>query len=705
MPEFKRILVTAALPYANGPLHVGHIAGAYLPSDMYCRYQRLAGRDVVYICGSDEHGVPIMLRARKEGKSPQEVVDHFHALIKGTFERLGIAFDYYGRTSSPVHAETSREFFRNLAAKDVFKINSEHQLYDPEAGIFLADRFVVGTCPNCGFEEAYGDQCEHCGTSLSPSELIEPRSAITNSTPVLKETTHWYMPLGEMQPALEEYIGSHPEWKPNVLGQVKSWLNDGLRDRAVTRDMPWGVPIPEEVAESVGVDPSGKVLYVWFDAPIGYISATKEWAAELGEPDKWKAYWQSPDSKLVHFIGKDNIVFHCLIFPAMLHAHGDYVLADNVPANEFLNLEGSKLSTSRNWAIWVHEHLDTFPADPLRYALATMLPETKDSDFSWSDYQARVNSELADVLGNFVHRTTTFADRYFDGVVPELKDPSPLDIDVLEQLAGFPERIGKSYDGFKSRDAVFETMALARLGNKYFNDTEPWKTAKSDLQACANSIHVSLQLCASLSVLLSPIVPTSADRLRSILNLSGVRDSAPRPSQSRDPEHDANIGWSDSARPLLAAGHKLGDPDPLFKKIEDESVQEERSKLRGFDLEQEVSDSASYDLPLKDEITFDDFAKLDLRVGTVLTCEKVEDTDKLLKLTVDLGFEQRQILAGLAEFLKPEELIGRKVIVVANLKPRKMRGLESQGMLLAAETVDGVIRPVAADVADGAVVR
>jgi methionyl-tRNA synthetase len=696
MPDFKRILVTAALPYANGPLHVGHIAGAYLPADLYCRYQRLAGRDVVFICGSDEHGVPIMLRARAEGKTPQEVVDHFHQLIKEAFGEIGIAFDYYGRTSSPAHAETSQDFFRKLAEKDVFKIKSDRQLFDEEAGVFLADRLVVGTCPNCGFEEAYGDQCENCGMSLSPQELIDPRSAITNAKPEVKETTHWYIPLGDMQPILDEYIDSHPEWKPNVLGQVKSWLREGLRDRAVTRDLPWGVPVPEDVASAAGVDPTGKVLYVWFDAPIGYISATKEWAEEQGDPDRWKTYWQSPDSRLVHFIGKDNIVFHCLIFPAMLHAHGDYVLAENVPANEFLNLEGAKLSTSRNWAIWVHEHLQSFPADQLRYALATMLPETKDSDFSWSDYQARVNSELADILGNFVHRTATFAGRYFDGVVPELKDAKSVDTEVLDQLAEFPDRIAKCYETFRFRDAVFETMALARLGNKYFNDTEPWKTAKTDLQACANTVHVSLQLCASLAVLLGPIVPESAGKVAAILNLTGVRRSDPGTAT------DGSVGWHDAGSPLLTAGHKLGDPTPLFKKIDDDVVEAERAKLGSADgpaLEE------LYDLPLKDEITFDDFAKLDLRVGTVKVAEKVKGADKLLRIEVDLGFETRQLLAGLAEHLSPDDLVGGKVIVLANLKPRKMRGLESQGMLLAAETKDGVIRPVTVGIGDGAVVR
>ncbi|MGA7305867.1 MAG: methionine--tRNA ligase [Rhodothermales bacterium] len=690
----NRLMVTAALPYANGPLHVGHIAGAYLPADLYCRYQRLKGRDVVFVCGSDEHGVPIMLRARAEKRTPKEIADRYHAIIESTFEKLGIAFDYYGRTTSKVHAETSRDFFRKLAFDDVFRIKSEEQLFDPEAEMFLADRFVVGTCPNCQFEEAFGDQCERCGISLSPAELINPRSTITQATPVMNETTHWYLPLGEFEDRLRTWIDSHPEWKPNVLGQVRSWLNEGLRDRAVTRDLPWGIPVPEDVAEAIGVDASGKVLYVWFDAPIGYISATKEWAAKKGDPDRWKKYWQAEDSKLVHFIGKDNIVFHCLIFPAMLMAHGKYVLPENVPSNEFLNLEGKKLSTSRNWAIWVHEHLAEFPPDPFRYALATMLPESKDSDFSWSDFQARVNSELADVLGNFVHRTTTFATRYFDGKVPPLESPQGIDLEVLAKLAEGPSRIGKAYESFRFRDAVFETMAIARIGNKYFNDTEPWRTIKTDPETCGNTLHVSLQLCAALAVLLDPIVPHSAAKLRETLNLAGVRSSAPDASGSGD------TGWDQAAFSLLPSGHVLGTPEPLFTKMEDEVVEAERAKLG------KLADSEQHNYePVGDPVDFDTFAKLDLRVASVVSAEKVEGTDKLLRLIVDLGFERRQILAGLAMHIKPEDLVSRRVVIVANLKPRKIRGLESQGMLLAAETPDGRLVPVAADADEGSVVR
>ncbi|MCZ6704304.1 MAG: methionine--tRNA ligase, partial [Bacteroidetes bacterium] len=484
--DFKRILVTSALPYANGPIHIGHIAGAYLPADLYCRYQRLKGRDVVFICGSDELGVAIMIRARKEGISPQELVDRYHPMIEDSFQKLGISFNYYGRTTTVTHQETSQDFFRNLAEKDVFVLKTDEQLFDPEAEIFLADRFIIGTCPVCGYEDAYGDQCEHCGSSLSPSELKNPRSTLSDATPELRETTHWYLPLGDFQDRLAAWIETHPEWKPNVRGQIKSWLNDGLRDRAITRDVPWGVPVPEDVAQKAGIDASGKVIYVWFDAPIGYISATREWAKREGDEDLWKEYWQDSETKLLHFIGKDNIVFHCLMFPAMLMAHGDYVLPENVPANEFLNIEGGKLSTSRGWAVWLHEFLENYPADLLRYALASMLPETKDADFSWSEFQARVNSELADILGNFVNRTLTFATRYFKGNVPELVKPSEEDLAVLAQIKEFRDRIGEAYESFRNREAVFETMGLARLGNKYFNDTEPWHTRNSDIQKCGN---------------------------------------------------------------------------------------------------------------------------------------------------------------------------------------------------------------------------
>ena len=695
-PAFNRIMVTAALPYANGPVHLGHLAGAYLPADLFSRYQRMKGQDVVFVCGSDEMGVAIMVRARNEGIDPQDLVDRYHPMIEKAFAGFGMSFDHYGRTTSPVHAETSQDFFRTLARKDVFALKTEEQLYDPEAGIFLADRFVVGTCPTCGNENAYGDQCEKCGSTLSPKELINPRSTLSDETPELRETTHFYLPLGDFQDRLDQWIGTHPEWKPNVLGQVRSWLNDGLKDRAITRDVPWGVPVPKDVAEELGIDAEGKVIYVWFDAPIGYISDTKEWAMSQGDPDAWKPYWQADDTRLVHFIGKDNIVFHCLMFPAMLMAHGDYTLPENVPANEFLNIEGDKLSTSRNWAVWLHEYLEDFEPDLLRYALATMLPETKDADFNWSEFQIRVNSELADVLGNFVNRTLTFAARFADGKVPELVDPSDADKAALEELATFPDRIGKAYDTYRNREAVFETMALARLGNKYFNDTEPWHTRKSDPQACANTIHVSLQICASLSVLMEPALPFSSARLRGMLNLEGVRASVPGGAAE-------GIGWDDAGKSLLQPGHVLGEAGILFTKIEDDVMEEQKAKLGA--TPDGASDKDQPYEPVKDTIEYDDFAKLDFRMGTIVEAEEMPKSKKLVKTVVDLGFEKRQILAGIKEHFKPEELIGKRVAVVANLAPRKMMGTESQGMILMAEDREGALFLMNSGGENGSVIR
>ena len=694
--SFKRILVTAALPYANGPLHLGHIAGAYLPADLFCRYQRMKGRDVVFVGGSDEMGVAIMIRARQQGITPKEIVDQYHPMIKESFEKFGMSFDIYSRTTTEIHKETSQTFFRNLAAKDKFRLKTDEQLFDPEVGIFLADRFVKGTCPVCGFEEAYGDQCENCGSTLSPKELVNPRSTLSDATPELRKTTHWYLPLGDFQPQLEEWIGTHPEWKPNVLGQVKSWLTEGLKDRAITRDVPWGVPVPPDVAEKAGVDGEGKVIYVWFDAPIGYISATREWAREQGDPELWKAYWQDSESKLLHFIGKDNIVFHCLMFPAMLMEHGDYVLPENVPANEFLNLEGRKLSTSRGWAVWLHEYLQEFDPDLLRYAMAVILPETKDSDFSWKDYQARINSELADILGNFVNRSLTFAHRYFDGTVPPLENPSEIDHGVLSQLASFPSKIGSSYEAYRNREAVFETMNLARTGNKYFADTEPWHLWKTDKQACANTIHVALQICASLSVLIEPVLPFTAAKLRKMLKLNGVRSSMP------GSDREVGIGWDDAAHPLLEAGHTLDKAEILFTKIDDAVIDTQIDKLN--ETAKQVEAEASGEKPfaeLKSEIVYDDFAKLDLRMGTIKVAEKVPKADKLLRLEIDLGFEERQILSGVAEQMKPEELVGKRVVVVANLKPRKLRGFESQGMVLMAEDREGVLSLINSEGEDG----
>lgn len=692
--DYKRILVTSALPYANGPIHLGHLAGAYLPADLFCRYHRMKGSDIVYVCGSDELGVAIMVRARNEGIEPQALVDRFHPVIESAFKDFGMSFDHYGRTTSAVHAETSQEFFRTLARKNVFKLKTEKQLFDPEAGIFLADRFVVGTCPTCGNEDAYGDQCENCGSTLSPMELLNPRSTLTDATPELRETTHFYLPLGDFQDRLENWIGTHPEWKPNVLGQVKSWLTEGLRDRAITRDVPWGVSVPEDVAADMGVDASGKVIYVWFDAPIGYISDTKEWAVKKGDPQAWKRYWQDEGTRLIHFIGKDNIVFHCLMFPAMLMAHGGYILPENVPANEFLNIEGAKLSTSRNWAIWLHEVLEVFEPDLLRYALASMLPETKDADFNWTEFQSRVNSELADVLGNFINRTMTFAHRFTDGKLPELKNPDKLDESVLAQMKTFPERIGTAYDHHRNRDAVFETMALARLGNKYFNDAEPWHTRKSDPQACANTIHVSLQICASLSVLMEPVLPHTAVKLRNMLKLTGVRSSMP--------EGNDGIGWDDAAGSLLEVGHKLGEAAILFTKIEDKIIEEQKSKLGT--AEATDSDGAPFE-SLKETITYDDFSKLDFRMGTITAAERIPKSKKLLRTEVDLGFEKRQILAGIAQHFDPEELIGRRVAVVANLAPRKMMGLESEGMILMAEDREGKLFLIESDADNGSVIR
>ena len=720
----ERFLVTSALPYANGPVHIGQVAGAYLPADLYCRYLRLQGRDVVYICGSDEMGVAILIRALREDVSPESIVDKYHPMIKEAFGGLGLSFDYYGRTTSDTHRETSQEFFRTLAERDVFELRTEEQLYDPEAKLFLADRFVQGTCPICGFEEAYGDQCEKCGSSLSPTELIDPHSVLTNAAPTLRETTHWYLPLGTMQPQLEEYLGSHPEWKPNVRGQIQSWFNDGLKPRAITRDVPWGVPVPADVAEEAGVDAEGKVIYVWFDAPIGYISATREWASERGSPEAWRDYWQDDESRLIHFIGKDNIVFHGIMFPAMLMAHGDYVVPHNVPANEFLNIESRKLSTSRNWAVWLHEYLEELPPDYLRYVLATTLPETKDADFSWTDYQARVNGELADILGNFINRTLTFAQRYFDGAVPALEDARSVDREMLDALADFPGCIGASYEQFRMREAVAETMNLARLGNKYFNDTEPWHTRKNDLQACANTVHVSLQLCASLSILMEPILPFSAERLRTMLGLTGVRASTPDDGESADSEK----GWGAAGKPLLEAGHALEEPDILFEKIEDDTIKNQMSKLEsdekttgaeGSDEGPSGAENGSSDAgeanagaadtarhaPVKETIAFDDFVKLDLRVGTVEVAEPITESDKLVRLEVDLGVETRQVLAGVRKHLTPEELIGRKVVVVANLAPREMFGLESQGMLLMSEDTDGALRLIEGAGENGALVR
>jgi methionyl-tRNA synthetase len=700
-PQHARILVTAALPYANGPAHLGHMAGAYLPADIYCRYQRLMGRDVVFICGSDEHGVAIMLKARQEGITPAELVERYHPMLRDGFAAFGMSFDHYGRTSSSKHHETSQDFFRTVAKQGAFVLKAESQLYDPEAKLFLADRFVRGTCPTCAYQDAYGDQCERCGRTLSPRELLDPRSAITQARPELRETVHWYLPLGDQQPWLERWIGSHEDWKPNVLGQAKSWLKEGLTDRSMTRDTPWGVAVPPDVAKDAGVDATGKVLYVWFDAPIGYISATREWAEARGEPDGWKPYWQASDTKLVHFIGKDNIVFHCVVFPIMLKVHGGYVLPDNVPANEFLNLEGQKLSTSRGWAVWLLEALEAFPPDYLRYALLGVLPETKDSDFSWKEMQARVNNELADTLGNFVNRTVAFAQRFLGGRVPALQAEagrSALDLEMQQAIEKTPAIVAEHLEDYRFRDAGAAVMALARQANKYFNDSAPWATRQSDPKQCANTLHMALQVCASLSILCDPFLPFSAAKIRTMLRLDGVRSSLP--GGKRD-----GLGWNDAGRLLLSADQPLGDAEILFRKIDDVEIEAQLAKLQAAAPAAPPAAAAPVPYsPARDSIQYQDFEKLDLRVGLVLSAEPVPKSKKLLRCQIDLGFEQRQVLAGVAEHLKPEQLVGTKVIVVANLAPRTILGLESRGMLLMAKNRDGRLLPATAAGEPGATV-
>ncbi len=693
MPDtsFQRTLVTSALPYANGPVHIGHLAGAYLPADMYVRYLRLQGRDVVYVCGSDEYGVAIVMQAMQEKITPQEVVDRYHPLIQDSFQGVGISFDNYSRTTREVHTDTSQDFFRRLSSE--FVLRREEHLYDPEAKVFLADRFVHGDCPACDHDDAYGDQCEKCGASLSPTEIKNPRSTLTDAVPELRPTTHWYLPLGEWQSRLEAYIASHPEWKPNVLGQIGAWFTDGLRDRAITRDVPWGVPVPREAADVAGVESEGKVIYVWFDAPIGYISSTREWAERKGDPELWKLYWQDEGSRLIHFIGKDNIVFHTLMFPAMLMAYGEYVVPDQVPANEFLNIEGSKLSTSRGWAVWLHEYLEEFPPDLLRYVLASTLPESKDSDFNWNDFQTRVNSELADILGNFINRALTFAEREFDGKVPPLSDPSEADEAALAELAAYPEQIGAAYERFRFREAVRLTMNIARLGNKYFNDQAPWISRKTDRSRCANTVHVSLQIAAALSVLMDPVLPFSAEKLRGMLGFEGVRSSLP---DSGDSE---GLGWLEAASSPLSAGHVLGRKEILFHKVTDDTIQTQIEKLEST----EPAAVPPY-AKAKSTIIYDDFVKMDLRAGRILSAEPIPKSKKLLKLQVDLGDETRQILAGVAEHFVPEEMVGRSVVVVANLAPRRMMGLESQGMLLMAEDREGALTLVASESEPGSVV-
>ncbi len=666
MQSPKRYTITAALPYTNGPVHIGHLAGVYVPADIYARYLRMKGKDVAFVCGSDEHGVPITLKAKAEGTTPQAIVDKYHEIIKNSFAEFGISFDNYSRTSAPVHHETASEFFKELYDKGKFIEETSAQLYDEEAKQFLADRFVVGTCPKCGFEESYGDQCENCGTSHNAQDLINPKSVITGNKPTMKETKHWYLPLNEYQDWLKEWIlvGHKEDWKANVLGQVKSWIDDGLKPRAVTRDLDWGIPVPVEGGE-------GKVLYVWFDAPIGYISSTKEWAAENGKD--WKPYWKNKDSKLVHFIGKDNIVFHCIIFPSMLKAQGSYVLPENVPANEFLNLEGNKISTSKNWAVWLHEYLLEFPEkqDVLRYVLTANAPETKDNDFTWKDYQARNNNELVAIFGNFINRVVVLTNKYYQGVIPEPGPLSAIDQETLKQLAKYPEIIASSIERYRFREALSELMNLARLGNKYLAEEEPWKKIKTDPERVQTIMYVALQVAKGLSVLSEPFLPFTAEKLRKMLHVEKAGTGA----------------WEEVGREksLLPAGHAIGKAELLFSKVEDKEIQIQIDKL-----EASKTADASAEVPeQKDTIGFDDFTKLDMRVGTILEAEKIPKTKKLLKLTVDVGIDVRTIVSGIAESFSAEEVVGQRVIVLVNLAPRKLRGVESQGMILMSDTADG----------------
>lgn len=685
MKNPKRYTVTAALPYTNGPIHIGHLAGVYIPGDIYARYLRLQNRDVVYICGSDEHGVAISMKAKKEGITPQEVIDKYDGIIRKSFEDFGISFDNYSRTSREIHHKTASEFFRKLYDEGKFIEETTEQLYDAKAEQFLADRFVTGTCPKCQNPEAYGDQCEKCGTSLNATDLINPKSTITGTTPILKSTKHWFLPLNEYDAFMREWIleGHKNDWKPNVYGQVKSWLDDGLKPRAVTRDLDWGIPVPVEGAE-------GKVLYVWFDAPIGYISSTKEWAEREGKD--WTPYWKDQDTKLVHFIGKDNIVFHCVIFPAMLKAEGSYILPDNVPANEFLNLEGNKLSTSKNWAVWLHEYLEDFPGkqDVLRYVLTANAPETKDNDFTWKDFQARNNNELVAVFGNFINRVVVLTHKYYNGVIPTPNEFSEVDEQTLTELKAYPEVLESSIERYRFREALNEMMNVARLGNKYLADEEPWKLIKENPERVKTQMYVALQIAAALSSLCEPFLPFTAQKLNRILNLS-----------------QGDITWKtiSETSDLIKAGHTIGQAELLFEKIEDEQIQKQIDKLEATKKENTAQNTSV--APQKEETTFDDFVKMDLRVGTILEAEKMPKADKLLVLKVDTGIDVRTVVSGIAEHFTPEEVIGKRVTILANLAPRKLRGVESQGMILMTNDKDGklvFLNPDRDGVENGAVI-
>ncbi len=677
MSQYKRTLITSALPYANGPVHIGHLAGVYVPADIYARYLRMKNEDVLFIGGSDEHGVPITLKAKNEGVTPQDIVDKYHGIIKDAFSRFGISFDVYSRTSADIHHETASEFFKKLYDDGKFVEQTSEQYFDEENKQFLADRYIVGTCPKCGFENAYGDQCESCGTSLSPTELINPKSMISGNVPVLKETKHWYLPLDQYEPWLKEWIlEGHKEWKPNVYGQCKSWLDSGLHPRAVTRDLNWGVPVPIEDAE-------GKVLYVWFDAPIGYISATKE------HTDDWEKYWKDPECKMLHFIGKDNIVFHCIIFPTMLKAEGSYILPENVPANEFLNLEGDKISTSRNWAVWLHEYLDEFPGqqDVLKYVLTANAPETKDNDFTWKDFQARNNNELVAVLGNFVNRALVLTQKYYEGEVPALGELNEVDKHALAEIGKLKAEVEKSLNNYRFREALKLAMDLARLGNKYLADEEPWKVFKTDPERVETVMNVCLQITANLTIILKPFLPFSMEKLCGFINLE-------------------NLEWSELGRTdLLAAGHKTNKPELLFQKIEDKTIEVQVQKLLDTKKANEMAEATAK--PVKENCSFDEFMKMDIRTGTIIEAEKVAKTKKLMKLLVDTGIDQRTVVSGIAEYYKPEEVIGKQVSVLVNLEPRKLKGIESQGMILMAEDADGSLKFVSpeAEVKNGSEVK
>ena len=668
----KRKMITAALPYANGPVHIGHLAGVYIPADVYARFQRNTGQEVAFICGSDEHGIPITIRAKKEGITPQDVVDKYHEIIKKSFADLGISFDEYSRTTSKKHYEVSQEFFLNLYNKGKFEEEISEQFFDEQAGEFLADRYIVGTCPKCNNENAYGDQCEKCGSTLSPTELINPKSMLSGNTPVLKETKNWYLPLNEYENFLNEWIikGHQDDWKPNVYGQVKSWLNDGLKPRAMTRDLNWGVPVPLPNAE-------GKVLYVWFDAPIGYISFTQEWAEKNGK--NWKDFWQNEETDLIHFIGKDNIVFHCIIFPSMMKAHGDYIMPKNVPAFEFLNLENDKISTSRNWAVWAHEYVEDFPdqQDALRYALLSSAPETKDNNFTWKDFQTKNNSELVGIFGNFINRVTVLTQKYYNGIVPQPNEFEQVDKDLYHEMQQIPEKIGKNLDEFRFRDALTEMMNLARLGNKYLADEEPWKVIKDNPERVKTQMFCALQVAGALAYLCEPFLPFTSQKMKSGLNLE-------------------NKNWYEVLNtPPIPTGHQINEMPLLFSKIEDDVIEAQIKKLENTKINnQKTNPNAN---PMKEQISFDNFTKIDLRTATILEAEKVEKADKLLKLKVDTGVDVRTVVSGIAESFSPEEIIGKQVMILLNLAPRKIRGIESQGMLLLTTKPDGKLSFVTPD--------